>query len=252
MNTALTKTKILIVDSNESNLAQMSRVVSEEFDHSMVYTATGATEALSKISNDKINVLIVSMELPKMSGSEMLKQALRDANMKQAAIIGIAHEDNNNEFNNEIIVGRMELLQRPVSEDRFKLALIRARNYVSTTSNSSELKTILLSPGEFLCRQGEKAHYAYYVKRGVLQATAHGPEGAVVLGEIKHDEFVGEMAHLASTERTADVVAVTSSELIEIPLAALDAILFAKPAWARAMMKTLSKRVMDTNKKVPL
>lgn len=250
MSTSAQKTKILIVDNDEANLQKAVTAVQTHVENTTVYTANHGTEGLAKITNDRIAILVTSMELPKMSGADMIRAALREPNMKQAAIIAIANEDNTNDFNNEIVIGRMQILQRPVTEERFQQALLRARGYLATSSNTSEFRTILLSSGENLCREGDEANHAYYVKRGILQAVRTEDGNPIILGEIKHDEFVGEMAHLVSGKRSADVIAVTSSELIEIPIAALDAILFSKPAWARAMMKTLSRRVINQNRKI--
>lgn len=250
MSTNATKTKILIVDNDEHSLQKAAENVETDMGNVTIYTATHGSEGLAKITNDRVNILITSMELPKMSGADMIRSALREPNMKQAAIIAIANDDNENDFNNEIVMGRMQILQRPVSTDRFLQALARARGYIATSSNSSEFRILVLAPGEHLCREGDSASHAYYVRRGILHASRTEDEKTILLGEIKHDEFVGEMAHLVSGKRSADVVAVSSSELIEIPIAALDAILYSKPGWARAMMKTLSRRVINQNRKI--
>lgn len=250
MSTNAAKTKVLIVDNDERSLQKATEIVEAEMGPVTIYTAAHGSEGLAKITNDRVNILITSMELPKMSGADMIRSALREPNMKQAAIIAITNEDNDNEFNNEIVMGRMQILQRPVSRERFQQALARARGFIATSSNSSEFRILVLAAGEHLCREGDTATHAYYVKRGILQASRTEDDKAIVLGEIKHDEFVGEMAHLVSGKRSADVVAVISSELIEIPIAALDAILYSKPGWARAMMKTLSRRVINQNKKI--
>jgi CRP/FNR family cyclic AMP-dependent transcriptional regulator len=43
------------------------------------------------------------------------------------------------------------------------------------------------------------------------------------------------------------VKALSDCELIEIPIGTLDTVLFSKPAWARALMMTLSKRLKRSN-----
>jgi CRP-like cAMP-binding protein len=58
------------------------------------------------------------------------------------------------------------------------------------------------------------------------------------------------MAHITGDTRSADVEAVENSELVDIPVGTLDILLFSKPIWARALMKTLAQRLRATNFKV--
>ncbi|MBL7688606.1 MAG: Crp/Fnr family transcriptional regulator, partial [Bdellovibrionaceae bacterium] len=60
-------------------------------------------------------------------------------------------------------------------------------------------------------------------------------------------EFVGEMAHINQEPRSASVKALEDCELIEIPNGSLDLVLFSKPAWAQALMRTLSRRLKRIN-----
>jgi CRP/FNR family transcriptional regulator, cyclic AMP receptor protein len=68
------------------------------------------------------------------------------------------------------------------------------------------------------------------------------------LGEIASGEFVGEMGHFNHEPRSATVEAVTEVDLIEIPLESLENVIFTKPSWARALVKTLAQRLKRANK----
>lgn len=248
---SISKFKVLIVDSHVEHLQKLSQFIESKIDPVIVYTAQNGYEALSKINNDKAHILISDFDLPKMSGIEMLRIALKEISLKHSSIIAFSEDDSNiDEFNNEIVNGRMQILQKPIDFEGFEKALIKAKNFAEGTTQA-QMKNISLKEGEYLCRTGEVAEFAYYVKSGKLIAMTKNDDGhEVVVGEINQDEFVGELAHLTSSNRTADVISQTECELVEIPLQAIDSILFAKPSWARAMMKTLSHRLIQTNKKV--
>jgi CRP-like cAMP-binding protein len=106
----------------------------------------------------------------------------------------------------------------------------------------------LLAPGEKLFRQGDPADLAYLVKSGLLRAYRMQDGKTLTLGDINPGEFVGEMAYINSEPRSADVEAVENCELIEIPLGTFDSLLFSKPTWSMALMKTLSKRLKTANR----
>jgi CRP-like cAMP-binding protein len=55
------------------------------------------------------------------------------------------------------------------------------------------------------------------------------------------------MAYINGEPRSANVKATKDCELVEIPIHLLDHVLFMKPAWAKALMKTLSRRIKNAN-----
>jgi CRP-like cAMP-binding protein len=100
-----------------------------------------------------------------------------------------------------------------------------------------------------LFSEGEEAKVVYIVKNGTLRAYSESVSGArIALGDISAGEFVGEMGHFNHEPRSATVEAISEVDLVEIPLAALDNVIFSKPSWARALVKTLSQRLRRANK----
>jgi CRP-like cAMP-binding protein len=98
-----------------------------------------------------------------------------------------------------------------------------------------------------LLRDGDSADSVFLVKSGRLKAFKNEGPNEVVLGYINAGEFVGEMAYIHGEARSANVVSLTECELIEIPNDCLDSVLFSKPAWAKALVKTLSSRLKQAN-----
>jgi CRP-like cAMP-binding protein len=148
----------------------------------------------------------------------------------------------------QVASGQLQSIGRRLHPEVIEQALQRAlRPTKSDPSMDFCLRT--LKPGELLFREGENAEFAYLVKSGRLRAYKEHAGRIDVLGEIGPGEFVGEMAYIDGEPRTASVDSVETSELIELPLKNLDAIVFSKPAWSRALMKTMSKRIKGMMKK---
>jgi CRP-like cAMP-binding protein len=141
-----------------------------------------------------------------------------------------------------VVTGQVQFLTDAHNENLIFHCVTKALNRQTDTKNIA-YKLRFLSPGETLFRENEKASSLYFVKRGDLEAFKGKESDKKVLGTIQSGEFVGEMAHLNGEPRSATVHALSECELIEIPFDAMDTVLFSKPAWAKALVSTLSKRL---------
>ena len=70
------------------------------------------------------------------------------------------------------------------------------------------------------------------------------------LGTITAGELVGEMSFIDHRERSAYVKAVEDSEVLVIPCSKFTKILESQPQWLKNLVKNLSLRLRETNKKV--
>jgi hypothetical protein len=129
------------------------------------------------------------------------------------------------------------------------MSITRALNWIAKGDNN-EYHLRFLVPREVLFRQGQPGDCAYFVRKGELKAYTGTGLAEKMLGEINVNEFVGEMAHINNEPRSATVEDISDCELIEIPFGTLDSVLFSKPAWAKALVMTLSRRLKMTNSKI--
>jgi CRP-like cAMP-binding protein len=146
----------------------------------------------------------------------------------------------------EVVKGRVQFLnfKAPGNALLLEQATARCLNYV-THGDKSEFHVRFLASEEALMREGEKADNVYLLKKGRMRAMRKEH----VLGHVEVGEFVGEMAYINGEPRSADVIADLPCELIEIPVQCLDHVLFQKPAWSKALMRTLSRRLKTANMK---
>lgn len=209
-----------------------------------VFTAADGLEALFKIDNVPPNVVIVDADLPKMNGAELVDRLL--SRKEKIAIVFVSSKADDTQFVDAVVTGQVHILNRPVKKDIFIQHVNRAMNWI-TNGDNSNYALRFLAPNEYLIRDGEAAESIFLVKRGSLKAfkTENGQD--IVLGEIVAGEFVGEMAYIHGEPRSANVMSTTDCELIEIPHASLDKVLFSRPAWSKALVKTLSTRLKNSN-----
>ena len=88
---------------------------------------------------------------------------------------------------------------------------------------ASHAKEVSLRAGEVLLREGDRGDALYVVIDGALGVTQASAGGAVVLGEVRRGEHVGELALLENAPRTATVAATTATRVLEVTRQGFDA-----------------------------
>lgn len=112
-----------------------------------------------------------------------------------------------------------------------------------------------LGRGDALFKEGEIGDAAYVVLSGLLEVRKNVPGmGNTVMAQIGVNSVVGEMALLTDAPRSAMVVALEDTELLQIPKAAFDALLSRHSVAAlkvcRNLAIMLAERLQKVNKDV--
>lgn len=237
----------MVVEPEPDNLATINEAIRTAQQNSQIFHAKDGYEALLKMKNVTPDVLVTGLKLHKhFSGYKLVEDALKEKALDKMNIIVTDEAPEEDFCVDEVFCGRLQFVKRPLQLEPLVRAAKKALEDPVAPSQA-EIKVKLIVAGEVLCREGEKAISAYLLKSGRLQASKKFGSELKILGEILPGEFVGEMAYTNGEPRSADVVAIENSELIEIRLEALDSIIFKNPAWAKALMKTLSTRLKAAN-----
>lgn len=207
-----------------------------------ISAAIDGTEALFKLTNVAFQIAFLAKDLPKRNGVQVTEWLATHNKLEQTAVILLCDIPESEKFVDEVVIGRVQFVGKVSDKTALDQAISRALNYVSHGDQAS-FRLRFLTTGEVLMHQGDAPDNVYLVKKGRLKAVHKQNDQEQVLGFVEVGEFVGEMAYINGEARLADVAAETPCELIEIPIAHLDHILFQKPAWSKALMKTLSKRL---------
>ncbi len=244
--TADEKRYFVVATSDERRMDFYIKKINEHIANSLIFTAGDGFEALFKMENTPPHVVLVDMNLPKLNGIEVTTKILAHQKLQETSIIVISPIPEKEQFVDQVVTGQVQFLTDINNDGMFAACLTRALNRLAD-ADSLSYKLKFLAPQEVLFKEGETAECVYIVRRGELHAYKGVGMEAIVLGTITSGEFVGEMAHINGEPRSATVRSLTDCELIEIPMGALDTVLFSKPAWSRALVSTLSSRLKRTN-----
>ena len=238
----------LIVSGDKARIQKLTDVLTKNFANAAVFHSSDWIEAKYKLANVHPKVIFVDEYLPMGSGLEIVTKIVKDRGNKNCYVVIVGPVADHDQFAVEVATGQVSYLTEP---DREASIIQLVSKIVTPIKNSDDPQFQLkqLQPGEVLFNEGDITEYVYIVKRGELYAFAKDIDGDVVnLGEIKPGEFVGEMGHFNHEPRSASVQAKTDVELIAIPYNALEQVIFARPTWAKALVKTLSMRLRRANK----
>lgn len=244
------KNIFLVVSADKNRVQKITNLLVAKVKASSVFHAADWFDTKYKIDNVKPKIMLIDEFLPKGSGSEIVSKVLREKNNDGISIIIMSAVGDLEQFTFEVQKGRIQYLTSPDSEDSILSIVNRMLNPQLISQGGPQYNLKTLKAGEILFKEGDSPEVVYIVKKGLLRAYSHSPGGAgiIVLGDIKSGEFVGEMGHFNHEPRSATVDAVTDVDLIEIPIHALESVIFANPSWAKALVKTLATRLKKANK----
>lgn len=228
------------IDTVKNHLRDLRRLI--------FYESKDGTDSQFELTNFVPNILILEDSLGKRSGHQVIEWILASGGkLNNMGIVFVSDKDLPGALEDAQTVGRIHIVSNQMDVNDVKLAFIKAFNYY-TGSFHHEFRTRLLQEEDVLITQGEKADNVYLLKKGRLIANQLANSKLVYLGEILPGEFVGEMAYINQEMRSATVTATEARELIEIPIQFADQVLFRRPSWAKALMRTLSKRLKRSNR----
>lgn len=110
------------------------------------------------------------------------------------------------------------------------------------------MKTI--KSGEVLLTEGTIQPFIFILKTGKLTVVKSKGRDVKIVGEVLPGEFVGEMAFLGNEKvHQASVIAITDSEIIEIPSESFLKVLSDNPVWLKALLRSFVLRLEESNNK---
>ena len=240
------KNVYLVVSGRPDRLELISEMIKRHHQDDVIYTAPSGNVGLLKTRNAKVDIVIADSEHFTTDIYNMVDVILHEnKNPHQALlIVGIPPEE---KFIDELVMGKIYFLDEVFGDHDFAHILAKALNYTTHTEPAS-FHLRYLATGDILIKEGEEAKFVYILKHGHLQAFNFINGKKVILGSVESGEFVGEMAYINNEPRSAYIEATSNAQLIEVPIELVDKILYKRPAWSKALMQTLSKRLKNANK----
>jgi hypothetical protein len=244
------KMKVAIVSPDRKRVTGIMEILLTILPDMNSYGAESLAEAKSKIRNDAPNLLVLDAEAFLPDWIKFIKWITADSDGKATGIVILCAIPKTGVFVDEVMSGQIQFLEPLSTEAGIKECFQRALNFINPDARNSEIKMRNVVKGERIIEQGGRGVSVFILKSGRLEAVRRESTGKVsVIGHILPGEFVGEMAYINGDPRSADVIALEKSELIEIPVGTVDTILLRKPHWSRAMIKTLARRLKEASHK---
>ncbi len=246
------KITVLVVSSSPDNIFLYSSFIQKHLPQATIYTAADGFEAMNKINNAPPTLLVMEFSLQKLDAPQFLERVFAKKTLDRVPILIISALPNKELFMDELVSGRVQFIENPHQDIEFDQSLKKALAFHSGgTGDTNQFYTKTLATKQQLMKEGDPADSVYIVKKGKLRAYKYENGKDVTLGFIQAGEFVGEMAYLSGKTRTANVEAEEPTELVEVPVGTFDRVLNQRPAWSKALMATLAKRVKNSNSDKP-
>ena len=99
-------------------------------------------------------------------------------------------------------------------------------------------------PGSFIVREGEKEDSIYIIVKGRAKVVTNAGDQEIILGLLNEGDFFGEVAFLTGRPRTANVIALFETDLLELPGETVRALLVQYPH-IRQVLESLYMRRMQ-------
>ncbi len=109
---------------------------------------------------------------------------------------------------------------------------------------------LAFDPGQILCREGDFGDTAYVIIQGSADVCVRAGDNEITVASLGRNDFVGDMAILCDTPRTATVRASSRCETLVIGKTQLLGLLRSFPDMSIAMMRVLAGRLERTNRQL--
>ncbi len=242
------KNSILIIDDDPNVRLIVAETLKEYFN---VVEASNGQEGIFKYRNQKFDLIICDLTMPKRNGIELLTE-VREYEERNgvkkcpALIISGFLQDHLREISTIELVFTME---KPFDAEDIVTKIKSV--FFEIAQEQKAKNAITLKKGDVLIEEGKRENRVFLVtggKLGVFKSKEGG--GEIFLAEIETYEIVGEMSFFLESARTCTVRALEDSVVKIIPGKLFIETLESLPVWFRSIMSTYAKRITGLNERI--
>lgn len=214
-----------------------------------IVTAGDGLEGERKFKNEKFDLIITDISMPKVDGVTFIKR-VRDSEISKATPI-LVMSGYFDDFKPKLaLYDGVHFLEKPFDINELPKVV---KNIISPPKTNESLKNLLeIKSGDVLIKEGDVGNIMYWVVEGSLKVHRKQDGQQVDLGVISQHELVGEMSFLDDKPRSATVEALEDCKLLPIPNGKFSEVLNSQPRWFKSLVKVLSDRLRQTNLKVEI
>ncbi len=120
---------ILVIDDEEDILKVIENYfIKSNIEKEKIIFALNGEEALEKIQNNKIGLIIIDLQMPKINGIEFIEKIKEDEELKNIPIVISSGNINGSNLQNAIVLGIKDIIVKPFSYNLFVDRLCKAIN----------------------------------------------------------------------------------------------------------------------------
>lgn len=109
---------------------------------------------------------------------------------------------------------------------------------------------IFFEAGEIIFSEGDAGHSMYVVTEGLVEIQKQTSSGPLLLSKLGPGEFIGEMAAIDKSARSATAVAAEPTTLLVYPAQEIEQLIANHPSVGVRMIELLAIRLRKTNEKL--
>ncbi len=121
--TAKTRHTVLVVDDNAQNL-ELLEVYLEDLPEVRVVSATNGLEALTRVEQDRPDLILLDIMMPKMSGFEVCKRLKSDPTTRDIIVVMVTALNEPSDIERAAECGTDDYLSKPIDRKAF-VTLVR-------------------------------------------------------------------------------------------------------------------------------
>jgi DNA-binding NtrC family response regulator len=202
--------RLLIVDDRELTCKQLQKLLQSE--QLIVEYRTEGHEALKALKEADYSVLLTDLQMPKMSGMELIREI--QAHRIPVTIIVIAGHGSIEDAVQAIRLGASDFLTKPLNTAQLRLVIDRALRERTLQDELAQLRAGLQKQFSFqnILSKNQRMHAIFEL----ISTVAHTNSTVLIEGETgTGKEQVARAIHATATERSGPFVAINCAALPE-------------------------------------
>jgi DNA-binding NtrC family response regulator len=139
--------KSIIIIDDEKEICESIKFILEYENYNVDYSIK-ASEGIEKISSGGFSALLLDIQMPEMSGFEVLKK-VKEINQNLSVIIISAHGSVENAIK-ATKLGAFDFIEKPIDRDKLLISVRNAVEQTNLISENKEIKKSLIGDGKIL------------------------------------------------------------------------------------------------------
>jgi len=268
------KKKILIIEDDtilRENTAETLELANYE-----AITAVNGREGIAKVRSEKPDLILCDIIMPELDGYSVIQILSADPATSGIPFIFLSAKSEKEDVRKGMALGADDYLTKPLDESDMlsaiegllKRIVLLKRPVISTSEDLgeymdhiSELSAIKelykdrnprqLKRKEIIFKEGDEAHYLYFVCKGKLKMYKTHPDGKEYTTELLDvGDFFGFLAIMENRTYTENAEAIEDSVICRIPREDFDQLVRKDRDVAHAFIKLITRELYEKEKKM--